>query len=92
MGIVAVGFCIIMVVPYALLMNLIPEDRMAELIGVASISVYLSILVGPTLAGFLIDAFGSYRPIFVFAAVCHGLGFLFLQGVTEKKATPILAG
>ncbi|MBI4832050.1 MAG: MFS transporter [Candidatus Lindowbacteria bacterium] len=85
MGIVAFGFCIIVVVPYALMVNLIPEDRMAELIGISSISVYVSILIGKPLSGFLIDAFGSYRPIFIFAAVNHALGLLFLQGVKEKK-------
>jgi MFS family permease len=86
MGIVAFGFCIIMVVPYALVVNLIPEDRMAELIGVAWVAIYVSVFAGPFLSGMLIDAFGSYRPIFVFAAVCHAISLFLLQGVPEKKA------
>jgi MFS family permease len=85
MGIVAFGFCIIMVVPYAIVVNLIPSNRMAELIGIASIPIYLSILVAPVIAGLLVDLFGSYRPIFVLAAVCHAIGLLLLQGVEEKK-------
>lgn len=86
MGIVAFGFCILMVVPYAIIVNLIPPERMAELIGIALIPVYLSILIAPVVAGMLIDAFGSYRPIFAMAAVCHGIGLIMLQGVKEKSA------
>lgn len=85
MGIVAFGFCIIMVVPYAIVVNLIPSNRMAELIGIAWIPIYLSILVAPVIAGLLVDLFGSYRPIFILAAVCHAIGLLLLQGVEEKK-------
>ena len=85
MGSVAFGFCVIMVVPYALAVNLIPEDRMAELIGVAWIPIYLSALLGPVISGMLIDLFGSYRPIFVLAAVSHAIGLLLLQGVPERK-------
>jgi MFS family permease len=86
MGIVAFGFCVIMVVPYALAVNLIPEDRMAELIGIAWIPIYLSALLGPVISGMLIDLFGSYRPIFALAAVSHAIGLLLLQGVPEKQA------
>jgi MFS family permease len=85
MGMVAFGFCIVMVVPYALMLNLIPEDRMAEFMGVSSVSVYTSMLIGPFLTGVLIDAFGSYRPIFLFAAVSHAMGLVFLQGVKERR-------
>ncbi|MBI5118406.1 MFS transporter [Candidatus Poribacteria bacterium] len=85
MGLVAFGFCIVMVVPFALMLNLIPEDRMAELMGLSSTSVYASVLVGPFFTGMLIDAVGSYRPIFLFAAFSHAMGLLFLQGVKERK-------
>ena len=74
-----------MVVPYAIVVNLIPSNRMAELIGIAWIPIYLSILVAPVIAGLLVDLFGSYRPIFILAAVCHAIGLLLLQGVEEKK-------
>ena len=88
MGIVAFGFCIIMVVPYAIAVNLMPADRMAEFIGIAWISIYLSVFIGPFISGLLIDLFGSYRPIFIFAAVCHAIGLVLLQGVEERKAQP----
>ena len=84
MGLAAFGFCIIMVVPYAITVNLIPSDRMAELFGVALIPVYLAILVAPTVGGVLIDVFGSYRPIFILASVSHLIGLILLQGVNEK--------
>jgi MFS family permease len=77
-----------MVVPFAILVSLIPEHRMAELIGVASIPIYLSIFIGPLLSGLLIDIFGSYRPIFVLAAISHSIGFLLLQRVKEEA--PVL--
>jgi Na+/melibiose symporter-like transporter len=86
MAIVSFGFCILMVVPFAILVSLIPEDRMAELIGVATIPVYVSIFIGPLLSGLLIDVFGSYRPIFALAAASHALGFILLQRVKETKA------
>ncbi len=85
MGLVALGFCIVMVVPYAMVVNLIPDDRMAEFIGIAWISIYVSVFLGRLLTGFLIDSFGSYRSIFVFAAICHTVGLLLLQGVEEKR-------
>jgi Na+/melibiose symporter-like transporter len=88
MAIVSFGFCIVMVVPFAILVSLIPENRMAELIGVASIPIYLSIFIGPLLSGLLIDIFGSYRPIFVLAAISHSIGFLLLQRVKEEA--PVL--
>ena len=88
MGIVAFGFCILMVVPYAIVVNLIPSKRMAELIGVALIPVYLSVLAGPILAGMLIDMFDSYRPIFVLAAVSHAIGLVLFQGVKERQTPP----
>jgi len=88
MGIVAFGFCILMVVPYAIVVNLIPSKRMAELIGVALIPVYLSVLTAPILAGMLIDMFDSYRPIFVLAAVSHAIGLVLFQGVKERQTPP----
>ncbi len=85
MGIVAFGFCIIVVVPYAIAVNLMPADRMAEFIGIAWIPIYVSILIGPFLSGLLIDIFDSYRPIFLFAAVSHAIGLVLLQGVQERR-------
>lgn len=85
MGIVALGFCIVLVVPYAIVVNLIPAERMGEFLGVAWVSIYISVFFGRLLTGFLIDSFGSYRAIFVFAAVSHVVGLLLLQGVKEKK-------
>jgi cyanate permease len=58
---------------------------MAELIGIAGISAYLSIFLGPFFTGLLIDAFGSYRPIFAFAAACHAIGLVLLQRVKVKS-------
>jgi MFS family permease len=88
MGIVSFGFCILMVVPYAMMVDLIPEERMGELIGVAVVPVYLSILIGPSFAGLLIDIFGSYRPVFALAAACHAVGFALLLRVKEKAVAP----
>ena len=87
MGIVAFGFCIIMVVPYAIAVNLMPADRMAEFIGIAWIPIYVSTFVGPLLSGILIYIFDSYRPIFLFAAISHALGLILLQGVEERRET-----
>lgn len=85
MGFVALGFCIVMVVPYAIVVNLIPSERMAEFIGIAWISIYMSVFLGRLFTGFLIDSFGSYRPIFIFAAISYTIGLLLLQGVKENR-------
>lgn len=80
-GFSAVPFAAVMAVGYAFFLDLIPQDRTAEFVGIGVLTVAGAQFVGPLIGGALIDAFG-YRSLFPVAAVLQLTGVALLQRVS----------
>jgi predicted MFS family arabinose efflux permease len=65
------------------MLDLIPEERTAEFVGLNYLSQTSSLILGALVGGILIDLFG-YRSIFVAAAVFTIIGLLGLQFVHPR--------
>jgi MFS family permease len=77
-GLSGVPFAAVMAVGYAFLLDLIPKERTAEFVGIGVLTVAAALVVGPLIAGQLIDALG-YRSLFPVAAAFQLVGVLLLQ-------------
>jgi MFS family permease len=65
----AVGGGVIMALPYALLMPLMPEDEHGALTGFYSLSRGLGTWLGPLLGGIAISVLGSYQAVWLVCSV-----------------------
>jgi len=79
-GLAGIPFAAIRGVGYAFMLDLIPEERTAEFVGLNYLSQTSSLILGALVGGILIDLFG-YRSIFFAAAVFTIIGLLVLQVV-----------
>jgi maltose/moltooligosaccharide transporter len=61
------------------------ESRTGAYTGIYFVATQTGAVVGPTLAGFLIDVSGNYRIVFVFASVCALLASLTLRRVVKQQ-------
>jgi predicted MFS family arabinose efflux permease len=82
-GVAGIPFAAIRGVGYAFMLDLIPEERTAEFVGLNYLSQTSSLIVGALVGGILIDLFG-YRSIFFAAAVFTIIGLLGLQFVHPR--------
>jgi maltose/moltooligosaccharide transporter len=82
-GIAGIPFAAIRGVGYAFMLDLIPEERTAEFVGLNYLSQTSSLILGALVGGILIDLFG-YRSIFFAAAVFTIIGLLGLQFVQPR--------
>jgi MFS family permease len=80
----AIPFAAVMGVGYAFLLDLLPEDRIAEFVGFSMISTATAGILGPLAGGLLIDGLG-YRSIFPAAAGLMLVGFAILQFVRPRR-------
>jgi MFS family permease len=71
-----------------LLYDLGDESRMGANTGIYFVATQSAAVLGPTLAGFVIDAGGSHRMIFAFAAICALLAWLLLRQVRMVQPSP----
>jgi len=62
-GLTGVPYATVLGVGYAYMLDLIPEERTAEFVGLSVISMAVPLFLGPLIGGRLIDMFG-YRSIF----------------------------
>jgi MFS family permease len=86
LGLAAVPFAGIMVVGYAFILDLIPQRRTAEFLGLGVVSVAAAQLLGPLLAGKLIDSFG-YRVVFPIAGALGLVTCVLLQFIKPPPKT-----
>lgn len=70
---------------FPLLADLMPADRKGEFMGLGSLVWSLAQPLGSTWAGFMVDFSGSFRTVFVVAAVLIGVSFLGLQRVHPER-------
>ena len=84
-GLSAIPFAAVMGVGYAFMLDLVPEERMAEFVGFGVISNASSQILGPIVGGLLIDGLG-YRSIFPAAAALMVTGGIVLGFVRPRTA------
>ena len=83
--IVAIGGGVVMSLPYAILMPLMPEDEHGALTGYYSLSRGLGTLLGPLIAGVCISSFGS-----AFASTDGYAVMWIVCGVAILASVPLL--
>jgi MFS family permease len=83
-GLAGVPFAAVMAVGYAFYLDLVPEDRTAEFVGIGVLTIATAQFVGPLIGGQLIDALG-YRSLFPVAALLQLVGLLLLQLVRPAR-------
>jgi MFS family permease len=91
-ALVAVGlsgapFAAVMAVGYAFFLDLIPEERTAEFVGIGVLTIAGAQFVGPLIGGQLIDGLG-YRSLFPVAAAFQLVGVVLLQLVEPRRDAP----
>jgi predicted MFS family arabinose efflux permease len=82
-GLAGVPFAAVMAVGYALFLDLIPEERTAEFVGIGVLTVAGAQFIGPLVGGQLIDTLG-YRSLFPVAAGSQLVGLVLLQRVGPR--------
>ncbi len=80
----AIPFACVMGVGYAYMLDLVPQRRTAEFVGLSVISIALAQILGPAIGGALIDQFG-YRAMFPAAAVVMLIGLALLQLIPARS-------
>ena len=78
-----IAFAAVLGVGYAFMLDLIPENRTAEFVGINIISISVAMILGPLIAGKLIDMLG-YRSVFPAAAIFMIVGLVILQFVRPR--------
>jgi MFS family permease len=91
LGLSAIPYAAILAVGYAFLLDLIPEERTAEFVGISTLSMAAAQICGPMIGGQLIDMLG-YRSIFPCAAGFLVIGLALLQFVRPRGGTEPSAG
>jgi MFS family permease len=83
-GISGIPFAAVTGIGYAYLLDLIPEERTAEFVGLSTISGASAQVFGPLIAGKMIDTMG-YRLLFPVAAGFMSIGLVLLQFVRSRR-------
>jgi MFS family permease len=87
LGISGISYATLLGVGYAFFLDLVPEERVGEFVGINAIVWAAPLAVAPLVAGALIDALG-YRPMFLLAASFLAIGlvvFLFVHPRQRKE-------
>ena len=83
-GLTGIPFAAVMAVGYAFFLDLIPEERTAEFVGIGVLTIASAQFVGPLIGGELIDTLG-YRWLFPVAAAFQVVGLVVLQLVRPHR-------
>ena len=84
-GLTGIPFAAVMAVGYAFFLDLIPEERTAEFVGIGVLTIASAQFVGPLIGGELIDTLG-YRSLFPVAAAFQVVGLVVLQLVRPNRS------
>ena len=82
----AFGGGLVMTLPYAILMPLMPEEEHGALTGFYSLSRGVGTMLGPLLAGFAITAVGGYRAMWLVAGGAVLASVVFLLRLDRSAA------
>jgi maltose/moltooligosaccharide transporter len=84
-GITGIPYAAVIGIGYAFMLDLIPAHRTAEFVGLSTISVATSQILGPLIGGKVIDIIG-YRLLFPTASMSMITGLIILQFVRSRKS------
>jgi Na+/melibiose symporter-like transporter len=83
-----IGGALVLVNILPLVFDLGADTQFGTCTGLAAVPVQAAAVLGPSVAGFVVEATGSQRTLFVVAAVALGIAWLLLQRVHVEAVTP----
>jgi MFS family permease len=87
LGVAGLGGALILVNILPLVFDLGEDQQFGACTGLAAIPVQAAAVLGPSVAGVVVEATGSQRALFVVAAVAVGTAWLLLQRVHVTPGT-----
>jgi MFS family permease len=87
LGVAGLGGALVVVNFLPLVFDLGADTQFGTYTGLAAVPVQAAAVVGPSVAGLLVEATGSPRALFGVAAVALGIAWLLLQRVRVETAT-----
>ena len=79
LGVAGLGGALVLVNILPLVFDLGEDTQFGTCTGLAAVPVQATAVLGPSVAGFVVEATGSQRMLFGVAAVALGLAWLLLQ-------------
>jgi maltose/moltooligosaccharide transporter len=86
LGVAGLGGALVLVNILPLVFDLGADTQFGAYTGLAAVPVQAAAIVGPSVAGLLVEATGSQRTLFGVAAVAMGIAWLLLQRVHVETA------
>ena len=87
LGVAGLGGALVLVNILPLMFDLGADTQFGTYTGLAAVPVQAAAVVGPSVAGLVVEATGSPRTLFGVAAVAIGVAWLLLQRV-QAEAVP----
>jgi maltose/moltooligosaccharide transporter len=87
LGVAGLGGALVLVNILPLVFDLGEDTQFGTCTGLAAVPVQAAAVLGPSVAGLVVDATGSQRALFVVAAVALGIAWLLLQRVQVETVT-----
>jgi len=81
LGVAGLGGALVLVNILPLVFDLGEDTQFGACTGLVAVPVQAAAVLGPSVAGFVVEATGSQRTLFVAAAVAIGIAWLLLQHV-----------
>jgi Na+/melibiose symporter-like transporter len=88
LGVAGLGGALVLVNILPLVFDLGADAQFGACTGLAAVPVQAAAVLGPSVAGLVVEATGSQRTLFVVAAVALGIAWLLLQRVQVETVTP----
>ena len=86
LGVAGIGGALVLVNILPLVFDLGEDAQFGTCTGLAAVPVQAAAVLGPSVAGLVVDVTGSQRTLFVVAAVVLGIAWLLLQRVQVETA------
>jgi Na+/melibiose symporter-like transporter len=87
LGVAGIGGALVLVNILPLVFDLGEDTQFGTYTGLAAVPVQAAAVLGPSVAGLVVEATGSQRTLFVVAAVALGIAWLLLQRVHVDAGT-----
>jgi maltose/moltooligosaccharide transporter len=87
LGVAGIGGALVLVNILPLVFDIGDDEQFGACTGLAAVPVQAAAVLGPSVAGLIVEATGSQRTLFVVAAVALGTAWLLLQQVHVEAAT-----
>jgi maltose/moltooligosaccharide transporter len=88
LGVAGIGGALVLVNILPLVFDLGNDAQFGACTGLAAVPVQAAAILGPSVAGLIVEAAGSQRTLFVVAAGALGIAWLLLQRVHVETVTP----